>query len=121
MNPTETPVQRLERNRAQARLWLEHDQAKRTAFAGSGLGQLASLPWIRQLSAHPVTGIALGALAKWWMKPVPRSSAPTVGLLAAGASFSLLRRRPLLTTLVAATAVGLALLWARVRRLPPSP
>ncbi|RJP68244.1 MAG: hypothetical protein C4535_09345 [Comamonadaceae bacterium] len=121
MNPTETPAQRLERNRAQARLWLEHDQAKRTAFAGSGLGQLASLPWIRQLSAHPVTGIALGALAKWWMKPVPRSSAPTVGLLAAGAGFSLLRRRPLLTTLVAATAVGLALLWARVRRLPPSP
>lgn len=121
MNPTETPVQRLERNRAQARLWLEHDQAKRTAFAGSGLGQLASLPWIRQLSAHPVTGIAMGALAKWWMKPVPRSSAPTVSLLAAGAGFSLLRRRPLLTTLVAATAVGLALLWARVRRLPPSP
>ena len=121
MSLTETPVQRLERNRAQARLWLEHDQAKRTAFAGSGLGQLASLPWIRQLSAHPVTGIALGALAKWWMKPVPRSSAPTVGLLAAGAGFSLLRRRPLLTTLVAATAVGLALLWARVRRLPPSP
>ena len=121
MNPTETPVQRLERNRAQARLWLEHDQAKRTAFASSGLGQLAGLPWIRQLSAHPVTGIALGALAKWWMKPVPRSSAPTVGLLAAGAGFSLLRRRPLLTTLVAATAVGLALLWARVHRLPPSP
>lgn len=118
MNPSETPAQRLARNRAQARLWLEHDHAKRAAFADSGLGQLASLPWIRQLSAHPVTGIALGALAKWWMKPVPRSSAPTVGLLAAGAGFSLLRRRPLLTLATVACA-GVALLWARTRqRLP---
>lgn len=123
MNPHDTPAQRLDRNRAQARRWLERDQSQRTAFKDSGLGQLTSLPWLRQLTAHPVASMALGTLARWWMRPRPtaRSSSPTVGMLAAGAGLGLLRRRPLLTVVTAAAVVAVLLWKKRARRSPPIP
>lgn len=121
MNPHGTPAQRLDRNRAQARRWLARDQSKRNAFKDSGLGQWTSLPWLRQLGAHPVTGMALAALTRWWMRPRPRSSSPTVGVLAAGAGLGLLRRRPLLTIVTAAAVVAVLLWKKRTGQTPPSP
>jgi hypothetical protein len=119
MNPHETAAERLARNRSDARRWLEHDRHKRAQFNESKLGQWTHQPWLRQLTAHPVTSMALGAFAKWWMRPRTPSSSPTVGMLAAGAGLGLLRRRPVLT-LVTAAAVVAVLMWKnRNHRIPP--
>ncbi len=119
MNPNETAVERLARNRSDARRWLERDRSKRAQFNQSKLGQWTNQPWLRQLTEHPVAGMALGAFTRWWMRPKARSSSPGVGMLAAGAGLGLLRRRPLLT-LVTAAAVVAVLMWKnRNRRSPP--
>jgi hypothetical protein len=119
MNPHETAAARLDRNRNDARRWLERDRNKRAEFNESKLGQWTNQPWLRQFTSHPVTSMALGAFAKWWMRPRARSTSPTVGMLAAGAGLGLLRRRPVLT-LVTAAAVVAVLMWKnRARRLPP--
>jgi len=119
MTPQESAAERLARNRAHARRWLERDQNKRNQFNDSKLGQWTNQPWLRQLSAHPVTSMALGAFARWWMRPRARSSSPTVGMLAAGAGLGLLRRRPLLTVVTAAAVVAVLLWKNRDRRSPP--
>jgi len=121
MNPHDTPAQRLERSRVQARRWLERDQSQRSAFKDSRLGQWTSLPWLRQLTAHPVASMALGALARWWMRPTARSSSPTLGALAAGAGLGLLRRRPLLNVVTAAAVVAVLMWKKRASRSPPTP
>lgn len=121
MSPHDTPAQRLDRSRAQAKRWLERDQTQRAAFNNSRLGRWTHQPWLRQLSAYPVTGMAFGALARWWMRPKPRSSSPTVGVLAAGAGLGPLRRRPLLTVVTAAAVVAVLLWKKRANRSPPTP
>lgn len=122
MNPHETAAERLARNRSDARRWLERDRNKRAQFNESKLGQWTNQPWLRQLTAHPVTSIALGAFTRWWMRPKTRSSSPPVGMLAAGAGLGLLRRRPLLTVVTAAAVVAMVMWKNRARRaLPPSP
>jgi hypothetical protein len=119
MSPQGSAAERLARNRAHARRWLERDQNKRKQFNDSKLGQWTNQPWLRQLSAHPVTGMALGALVRWWMRPTPRPASPTVGVLAAGAGLGLLRRRPLLTIVTAAAVVAVLMWKNRDRRSPP--
>jgi hypothetical protein len=119
MNPQESAAERLARNRAHARRWLEHDQNKRKQFNDSKLGQWTNQPWLRQLGAHPVTGMALAALARWWTRPASRAPSPTVGVLAAGAGLGLLRRRPLLTVVTAVTVVAVLMWKNRDRRSPP--
>jgi hypothetical protein len=121
MNPQESAAERLARNRAHARRWLERDQNKRNQFNNSKLGQWTNQPWLRQLSAHPVTSMALGALTRWWMRPKTRSGSPTVGVLAAGAGLGLLRRRPLLTIVTAAAVVAVLLWKKRTGQTPPAP
>lgn len=122
MNLHDTAAERLARNRAHARRWLERDQRQRDEFHNSKLGQWTRLPWLSQLSAHPIAGMALGALARWWMRPKPRSGSPTVGMLAAGAGLGLLRRRPLLTVVTAAATVAVLMWKNRDRRSrPPIP
>ena len=119
MTPRESAVERLDRNRAHARRWLERDRDKRAQFNESRLGQWTNQPWLRQLTAHPVTSMALGAFTRWWMRPKARSSSPTVGMLAAGAGLGLLRRRPLLTLVATATVVVVWMWKNRDRRSRP--
>lgn len=114
MSPPESAQLRLERSRALVVQWLNDDQTRRDAFAHSGIGQIAALPWIRRIGGHPLASLAMGAITKWWMKPrVARS--PAAGVLALGTGLGLLRRRPLLT-LITATAIGTLAWWTQLRK-----
>lgn len=118
MNPPDSAQQRLARSRAQMMLWLDQDHERREAFAHSGLGQLSTLPWVQRIGNHPLAGLALGALTRWWMKP-RKTRSSTAGVLALGTGLGLLRRRPLLTV---ATVTGLgALAWFQLRKRPAPP
>lgn len=116
MSQTESARLRLERNRAQAVQWLDHDQTRREAFSHTGIGQLTALPWIRTISNHPLASLALGAITKWWMRPRQTRSS-TAGVLALGTGLGLLRRRPLLT-LATVTVIGALAWWTQIRRRP---
>lgn len=119
MNRPETAGQRLARSRAQVVQWLEHDHARRDAFARSGLGQLTALPWVRRMGSHPLASVALGAMTKWWMKPRgPRS--PATGALALGTGLGLLRRRPVLT-LATVAVIGAVTWWTQFRKRTTAP
>ena len=116
MKPPEPAVQRLARSRAQVVQWLDADQTRRAAFSHSGLGQLTALPWIQRISNHPLAGLALGAVTKWWMKPRATHSSAT-GVLALGTGLGLLRRRPVLT-LATVAVIGAVTWWTQFRKRP---
>lgn len=114
MSPPESAQQRLEHSRALVVQWLDQEQTRRDAFAHSGLGQMAALPWVRRIGTHPVASLAIGALTKWWMKPREARSS-TAEVMAMGTGLGLLRRRPLLT-LFTVTVLGTLAWWTQLHK-----
>ncbi|MDP2093109.1 MAG: hypothetical protein Q8K50_04355 [Hydrogenophaga sp.] len=111
--------ERLALSRAQLASWLDHDRATRAA-PGAGWEALAALPVLNRWRHHPLAVLALGALARAWLRPAPGGTAPALQVLVLGTAASVLRRHPK-TVLVAAALAVTTVFWARWRqRTPPS-
>ena len=114
---TSSASARLESNRQRLSGWLEQD---RRAHASYGWVAAAALPVLRSLGTHPVASLALGALAQGWMRDSPATlPGPPLKTQALGAALAVVRRHPK-TSLAVAAIAGVALLWRRRHRSPPT-
>ena len=114
---TSSASARLESNRQRLSGWLEQD---RRAHASYGWVAAAALPVLKSLGTHPVASLALGALAQGWMRDSPATlPGPPLKTQALGAALAVVRRHPK-TSLAVAAIAGVALLWRRRHRRPPT-
>jgi len=116
-------TERLAQSRAGLVGWLDHDREARAA-PGAGWGALAALPALNRLRTHPLASLALGALARVWLRPSPGGTAPALQALVLGAALSVLRRYPktvVVTAAIAAAALFGARRSQRARSSPSQP
>lgn len=117
-------TERLSHSRAQLAGWLDQDREARGAAPAFGLEALAALPWLSRWRNHPLAGVALGAVARAWLRRSPDGTPPALQALVVGTAVSVLRRHPKTVLVSAALAAG-TFLWVRwrqaVRPSPPNP
>jgi len=118
---TPSASERLALSRAQLAGWLDHDRAARTA-PNAGWEALAALPVLNRWRSHPLAALALGAVARAWLRPAPGGTAPALQVLVLGTAASVLRRHPkaVLTTVALAVATVFWVRW-RQRQAPQAP
>lgn len=112
---------RLAQNRARLADWLEQDSVRQANPSLGGWAARVALPLISGLRHHPTASLALGALAKAWLRPSPAGSAQPLESQALGAALGTVRRHPKTTLAVAALAGGAAWWWSRSRPQAPPP
>jgi len=108
-------TERLALSRAQLAGWLDQDREARRAAPGFGLEALAALPWVSRWRNHPLAVLALGAVARAWLRRSPDGTTPALQALVVGTAVSVLRRHPKTVLVSAALAAG-TFLWARRRQ-----
>lgn len=116
-----TASERLALSRAQLADWLDQDRAPRTGAPGTAWGALVNLPALKRWRSHPLVALALGAVARAWLRPAAGGTAPALQMLVLSTAVSVLRRYPktVLTTVAIAAAMVVGARW-RPRAKPPA-
>jgi hypothetical protein len=74
---------------------------------------------LQGLGTQPVVSLALGALTQGMLQRTPGAPRPALETQALGAAMAVVRRHPK-TSLAVAAIAGVALLWRRRHRSPPT-
>ena len=110
---------RLARNRERLSGWFEQDRRHRAERASAGWLAGSLWPVLQGLGTQPLVSLALGALTQGMLQRTPGTPGSPLETQALGAALSVVRRHPK-TSLAVATVAGVALLWSRRHRSPPT-
>lgn len=110
---------RLARNRERLSGWFEQDRRKQADRASAGWLAGSLWPVLQGLGTQPVVSLALGALTQGMLQRTPGAPRPALETQALGAAMAVVRRHPK-TSLAVAAIAGVALLWSRRHRRPPT-